>query len=297
MIGLKISIEPSDALIDVPRRMVISGAEAGAVVEVTAETPRSGHLSRASADFPADDTGEVDLTKLAPIGGDYTDVSAMGLVWAQHRVEDTDTAPPVFNADMAEPLITTITARAGGASATAQFVQRLMSEGVTQQDVSQDGLVGTLFHPAGHESARAIVILNGSGGGIKKPRAALWASHGYNALALGYFGAPGMPKYISNTPLEYFERGIDWLRYTVKPRGDFVALAGQSKGGELALLLGSTFPDKVSAVIGYVPCAFVHGGQAASDPAIGRDGPAWTFRSEELDHIWKKQPICRLEPL
>ena len=81
------------------------------------------------------------------------------------------------------------------------------------------------------------------------------------------------------------------MRREVKPAHDFVALSGQSRGGELVLLLGSLFPDKVSAVIGYVPSALVHGGQAAADPAVGRDGPAWLERArEQLDDDWMHTP-------
>ena len=75
--------------------------------------------------------------------------------------------------------------------------------------------MGTLFTPAPRAdglSPPVVVVLNGSGGGINEPRAALYASHGYAALALAYFKAPGLSDYISNTPLEYFERGLDWLR-------------------------------------------------------------------------------------
>jgi uncharacterized protein YciW/fermentation-respiration switch protein FrsA (DUF1100 family) len=132
-----------------------------------------------------------------------------------------------------------------------------------------------------------VLILNGSGGGINEPRAALYASHGYAAFALAYFKAPGLSDYISNTPLEYFERALAWLRRRVEPLHDFVAVSGQSRGGELALLLGATFPEAVSAVIGYVPGAVVHSAQNAADPAIGREGPTWLYRGQPLPHLWE----------
>ena len=55
------------------------------------------------------------------------------------------------------------------------------------------------------------MVLNGSGGGINEPRAALYASHGFAALALGYFKAPGLSDYISNTRLELFEAALQWM--------------------------------------------------------------------------------------
>ncbi len=182
--------------------------------------------------------------------------------------------------------------------ASGSFTQILMADGVTRRPLIEDGLVGTLFLPAGEGPHPAIMILNGSGGGINEPRAALWASRGVAALALGYFGAPGLPRYISNTPLEYFARALDWLHAAVRPLNDFVAVAGQSRGGELALLLGATFPDKVSAVLGYVPSAFVHGGQAAADPApgLGRDGPCWTLDGKPLVHQWQDNLTASWKP-
>jgi dienelactone hydrolase len=152
--------------------------------------------------------------------------------------------------------------------------------------VRENGLVGTLYRPATPGPHPAVMILNGSGGGMNEPRAALYASHGYLALALAYFKAPGLSNYISNTPLEYFKRGLDWMRATLKPAGGFVALNGQSRGGELVLLLASLYPKDVSAVVAYVPGAVVHGGQNAADPAVGRDGPAWLLDGKPVVHIW-----------
>lgn len=282
-----LTVTPADALIDVPRRISLSGVPPGATVAITAQTLRDGRPWSARVEVEADPQGRVDLTRAAPAGGSYAGVSAMGLIWAQRGPAGEGRNPPVFNDDTGAPLVTEIRASVAGGTAVATMTQRLMAEGVTRQPVRERGLVGTLYRPAADPHAPAILILNGSGGGINEPRAALWASRGYNAFALGYFGAPGLPSHISNTPLEYFAKGFDWLREAVRPRRDFVAVSGQSRGGELALLLGATFPERVSAVIGYVPSAFVHGGQAAADPAIGRDGPAWLRDRRPLPHVWQ----------
>lgn len=287
------AISPAIDLIDVSRRIVLSGLPAGAEVIIATETPRDRHVWRAEAVFMAAADGSIDLGRDAPLGGGYEGVAAMGLIWAQTGSGE------LFPSDLSLPLETTLTAHIGGELiASRHFSQILMAEGVTRHPLAEDGLVGTLFLPAGEGPHPAIMILNGSGGGINEPRAALWASRGVAALALGYFGAPGLPKYISNTPLEYFARGLDWLRARVRPKNDFVAVAGQSRGGELALLLGATFPDKVSAVLGYVPSAFVHGGQAAADPApeLGRDGPCWTLDGKPLVHQWQDNATASWKP-
>lgn len=295
MTQLTLDVTPQDALIDVPRRITLRGATPGARVTLASRTERAGGAAWHSvASFIADADGIVDLTRDAPVEGSYAGIAPMGLVWSQ--VPEDGKSRDVFPHPVTTPLVTTLTASVSGAAITGRFVQRLAAEGVTRRDVREDGLVGTLYLPAGAGPHPAVLILNGSGGGINEPRAALYASHGYAAFALGYFKTPGLSDYISNTPLEYFARGMQWLRDTVKPAHDFVALSGQSRGGELVLLLGATFPEAVSAVVGYVPSALVHSAQNACDPAIGREGPTWLLDGKPLPHIWENNRTASWAP-
>lgn len=287
---LTLTVSPVDDLIDVPRRILVTGAGAGELVEVSSQTLRAGDLWHSRACFVADAAGHVDLSLAPAVSGDYAGISAMGLLWSQQPQQSG--RREIFASDVQQPLQTSlqVTGANAGSAAQAILIQRLSGTGVSRYEVHEDGLVGTLFlpsveaYPGPHP---AVMILNGSGGGINEARAALYASHGYAAFALAYFRAPGLSDYISNTPLEYFSRGLDWLRATVKPRGDFVALSGQSRGGELVLLLAATFPEKVSAVLAYVPSALVHSGQNAADPAVGREGPTWLLNGQALPHQWE----------
>ena len=212
-----LSIQPADALIDVPRGIRVEHVAPGQTVEITALTRRNGVLWQSHAAFVAGEDGSVDLTRDAPVSGDYAGVSPMGLIWSQSPVDSPSREH--FNHSVAEPLVTEIVARAAGAQVQGRFTQRLAAEGVTRQDVREHGLVGTLYLPPGATpgSHPAVLILNGSGGGINEPRAALYASRGYAAFALAYFKAPGLSDYISNTPLEYFQTGLRWLRQKVQP--------------------------------------------------------------------------------
>ncbi|KOF54506.1 palmitoyl-CoA hydrolase [Achromobacter sp. DMS1] len=289
-----LSITPPDALIDVPRHIRVEHVAPGQTVEITALTRRNGVLWQSHAAYAAGEDGSVDLTRDAPVSGDYAGLSPMGLVWSQSPVD-----PPsreLFNHPVAEPLVTEVIVRAAGAQARASFVQRLAADGVTRQDVREEGLVGTLYLPPGPGPHPAVMILNGSGGGINEPRAALYASRGYAAFALAYFKAPGLSDYISNTPLEYFQTGLRWLRKKVRPLHDFVAVSGQSRGGELVLLLGATFPDEVSAVVAYVPGAVVHSAQNACDPRLGREGPTWLLGGKPLPHVWENNRTATWAP-
>ncbi|MEO7245429.1 MAG: acyl-CoA thioester hydrolase/BAAT C-terminal domain-containing protein, partial [Rubrivivax sp.] len=252
-----------------------------------------------AATFRADARGEVDLQRDAPTRGNYAGVSAMGLIWSQ-APEQPGASRDLFAAEPAAALRTEITVQRHEAPALhGHLVQHLAGAGVTRRELREEGLVGTLFLPPDRADGRArpaILVLNGSGGGINEPRVALYASRGYAALALGYFNAPGLSDYISNTPLEYFETALEWMHRTLHPRQGFVAVSGQSRGGELALLLGSLFPQLVSAVIGYVPAALVHSAQNACDPKTGREGPAWIFRGRPLPHLWQDNRTATWAP-
>ncbi|MDH0682314.1 acyl-CoA thioester hydrolase/BAAT C-terminal domain-containing protein [Achromobacter animicus] len=291
-----LTITPADALIDVPRQIRVEHVAPGATVEITALTRRNGVVWQAQAAYTAGEDGVVDLTREAPVSGDYTGLSPMGLIWAQSP--DDGKSREYFNHPVTDALVTDVVARVQGAEARASFTQRLASDGVTRVEVREEGLVGTLYLPAGSApgSHPAVMILNGSGGGINEPRAALYASRGYAAFALAYFKAPGLSDYISNTPLEYFQTGLRWLRNKVQPKHDFVAISGQSRGGELVLLLGATFPKEVSAVVAYVPGAVVHSGQNACDPKIGREGPTWLLGGKPIPHVWENNRTATWAP-
>ena len=298
-----LTITPDDALIDVPRRIVVSRLAPGEEVTLSTRTVRGPGVAWCSAaTFRADAHGVVDLQRDAPISGSYAGASAMGLVWSQ--APEREGAPrDVFAAEPAAALVTEVSVRRPAAAAWhGRFVQRLAGPGVTRRELREEGLVGTLFLPAARTDGRAppaILVLNGSGGGINEPRAALYASRGYAALALAYFKAPGLSDYISNTRLEIFETALRWMHRSLRPLNGFVALSGQSRGGELVLLLGSLFPELVSAVIGYVPGAVVHSAQNACDPALGpdsREGPAWLFRGQALPHLWQDNRTATWAP-
>ncbi|MFM0203634.1 acyl-CoA thioesterase/bile acid-CoA:amino acid N-acyltransferase family protein [Paraburkholderia fungorum] len=281
----RIEVTPHTALIDVARAIVLSGFSPHAELDVTArQRQHDGSEWESVNRFVADETGTVDLRTAAPVSGDYaaSGVQPMGVVWSMRCVKE---AP---GADSIEPLQVDLEVRdSHGATARASFVQQIQAEGVTRREVHADGVVGTLFIPATPGPHPAVVVLNGSGGGINEPRAALYAAHGVAALALGYFKAPGLPPTISRTPLEYFARALDWLRQTVQPRNGFVAVAGQSRGAELALLLGATYPERVSGVIGYVPSAVLHGTLRAGAADEPPDSVAWTLAGKPLPHVWE----------
>lgn len=293
----QLEISPQTALIDVPRRIIVRGLAPGRRVTLRTRTVRGPQVEWTSeASFLAGADGSVDLGRDAPVDGSYSGVSAMGLIWSQTQtIADAPHDP--FAAEPSAALTTEVRALLDdGTELSGHFVQELAAEGVTRREIRDEGLSATLFTPATPGPHPVVMVLNGSGGGINEPRAALYASRGYAALAVGYFKSPGRSDYISDTHLEYFETALQWIHRELHPKDGFVALSGQSRGGELVLLLGSLFPHLVKAVIGYVPSALVHCAQNACDPAKGREGPAWIFRGQPIPDIWSNNRTASWAP-
>jgi fermentation-respiration switch protein FrsA (DUF1100 family) len=118
-----------------------------------------------------------------------------------------------------------------------------------------------------------VLVFSGSAGGLTTTRAAaLLAAHGYPSLALAYFKAPGLPQTLSSIPLEYFTSALEELRAQPGVDRNHVLVAGESRGGEAALLLGAHFPRLVNGVIAGVPSSVVNPGWPDTS------NPAWTVR-------------------
>jgi dienelactone hydrolase len=134
-------------------------------------------------------------------------------------------------------------------------------------------------------------MLSGSGGGLNEHRAALIAARGYAALALAYFNYEDLPKVLIEIPLEYFETAIHWLQARPTIDADRIAVMGGSRGGELSLLLGATFPA-VKAVVAYVPSGYLWAGIGTPDD---NGKGAWTHHGKTLPHIPQAEAL-RVKP-
>lgn len=305
---LELTVAPGVGPLHQRRAIAVERAAPGSLVTIRSETRRGTTDWAAQATFLADARGRVDLDRDAPVSGDYRTADAMGLFWAQRREgEGTGSAEPL---DVRAPIVTRLTAHAEpgtgfldvaapgarGEHASVEVEQHLLAEGVERSEVRRDGIVGTRFRPEGAGPFPTVVVLNGSGGGVNEARAAQYAARGIQAFALGYFRAPGLPQYISRTPLEYFERALDLVNTEFEPAGGAAVVSGQSRGGELSLLLAARYPERVLGVAAFVPGAFAFGAQGAADPADGWDGPTWTHGGVALEHLWHRNREIGWQP-
>ncbi len=158
---------------------------------------------------------------------------------------------------------------------------------VAYETVVTNGLDGVYIKPAGRPAIGKVLVLSGSGGGMDTFQACELARQGYAAFALAYFKQGQLPETLVRIPLEYLERGIDWLR-AKDWETQAVAVWGASRGGELALLLGATFPAKVQGVIAVVPSGLVWAGL----PGDGSSVAAWSYRGQDVAYVPSRSEGC-----
>ena len=163
---------------------------------------------------------------------------------------------------------------------------------MVRQPVREGGLVGTLFLPAASDPRAAMLALGGAGGGLSEGGAETFASEGFAALALAYFGIEKLPRELVEIPLEYFQRAIGWLKRHPRVGAERLAIVGNSKGGELALLLGAAYPGDVGAVVGYASSPIVWQG-IPFDRELHHGGPRspWSLRGRALPFVPLARPL------
>ncbi|HEY9180597.1 MAG TPA: alpha/beta fold hydrolase [Candidatus Baltobacteraceae bacterium] len=141
---------------------------------------------------------------------------------------------------------------------------------------------GTVCVPSSSGKHPAILLLGGSEGGDSMAQLAKrFAGYGYVAASVAYFGAPGLPKTLENIPVETIGTALDGIAKREDVDPDKIAVLGGSKGGELALLVASTYPQ-IHAVVADVPSPFAWEGIAAGP---GAPESSWTIAGKPVPYV------------
>lgn len=241
--------------------------------------------------FQSDDSGSIDVSKQSPLSGTFTKPDPSAILWSMRPGGDMTKPVPVFTKDSSAPLSVKVTVEINEETLARKEIDRTFSingKQVIREPVDKEGIAGTLFYPAQKGPHPVVICLSGSGGGFNEPRASLLATHGYAAFALAYFGTGSLPKELHEIPVEFFERGLSWLENHASVDCDRIAVYGYSKGGELALLLGSLYP-KIKAVAAFSGSAHVWQGMHFRRPSS-----SWTQGGKVLPYVRIKMPLPTL---
>lgn len=259
----EILVSPRSAPLDTTLEIVLTGLPPDEPVTLHATTGDRA----ASAVFRADERGVVDVTRHAPVEGSYAGVDPMGLFWSMEPAGG-------------EPDGTVLSVEGVG---RVELDRRTVPEGVRRTEVAENGLVGVLFEPDDDETHPGVLVLSGSEGGMHELDAALLAGRGFAALTLAHFGAPGVPDDLIEIPLEYFGTALEWLG----ARAGRLGVIGGSRGGELALLVGATFPQ-VKAVVSVVGSGVVTQCIGPGDRLLQKldhEAASWTWQGRPLPYL------------
>jgi uncharacterized protein len=152
-------------------------------------------------------------------------------------------------------------------------------------EISDVGLAALFYAPPGVKHHTAVIVLGGSSGGYPYDGVAQALSDaGYPTLGLAYFQnfmkqPRGVPEHLSEIPLEYFFRAVEWMKLRPEVDPNKIVLMGESRGGELVLLLASLRSD-VAGVVAYSPSHVVWGGV---EPTWSKS--AWTLDRVPLPYV------------
>jgi hypothetical protein len=142
---------------------------------------------------------------------------------------------------------------------------------------------GTICAPATPGKHPAIVLLGGSEGGDSMAQVApQFAAQGYVAASVAYFGLPGLPRLLELVPVETVGSAVDALSKRADVDPNRIAIFGISKGGELALLAASTYPQ-VRAVVADVPSPF--GWESIPNGPVSAPRSSWTLAGKPVPFV------------
>jgi len=147
---------------------------------------------------------------------------------------------------------------------------------LAQKDTIPDS---KFFPQTGEDKNVAIILIGGSEGGLPNYyKIERFNKLGYPCLVVGYFGTKSTPDRLEMIPLDYFEEVINTFKSKPEVRGKKIVVYGGSKGGELALLLGSKF-KQIQGVIAGVPSSVVFQGIG------GRRVSSWSYKGEQIPFV------------
>ncbi|NLU72320.1 hypothetical protein HCC61_06430 [Streptomyces sp. HNM0575] len=285
-----IHVDRTAALADRDVGLRIGGLGAHDRVMVAAHAvDQRGQPWRSQGEFTADGRGRIDLGEQAPRGGrPYAKADSSGLLATMLPEAGTGVKKigsgdafsyhPPSPAEKPTYKLRLTVEKNGKQLADRTITRQWLTDKVRHRKltVAKNRIDGEMYTPrAGSRRQAPVLVFGGSeGGNSGEYAAALLASHGHPALSLCYFRCgegSGRPNAINMIDTGYFLRAARLLAHEPGADPDRLAVMGNSRGSEIAQLLGQRHPSVVRDVIAYAPSDKVNGPYLAG--ASGR--AAW----------------------
>ncbi|XP_070828599.1 peroxisomal succinyl-coenzyme A thioesterase-like [Chaetodon trifascialis] len=242
---VKLSVKPSRGLVDEKFVVLVQNVPPGFQLTIHAlHKCEDGHSWEAFAHYTANAAGSVNVSEDPSLGGTYSGVEQMGLLWSLRPVPGSKPALRMRKENVQTPMEVTISVYQGHQTegfmdqvqlAGAVVERWYMAPGVRRVPITEGGLTATLFLPSGPGPFPGILDLWGGGGKLVEYRAALLASHGFASLALDYL-TPKITietgKMVENS---YFEMAYRVLEQHPQILGSRIAMLGLSFGTSITL--------------------------------------------------------------
>ena len=291
---VRFEISPNPAFVDEDVRVCVRGVPAASLISIHAATEDDQQRRWSSqARFRADSAGVIVASVQESLSGNYRGLARMELFWSMESPAASADSNSNFAKSTTSPDRVDFEALLDGrVIARATLERNFFAPGTTTRDLkipnesegpgasAGETTVGRLFIPPGRGPHPVVIVLSGSGGGFDLDKAAVLSRHGFATLALAYFGIAPLPTWLHRIPLEYFEAALAWLRAQPEIDSQRVGILGVSRGAELALLLGSMFPQ-IRAIVAYAPSS-VAWAASGRDKTTGEIIPCWTWRGKPV---------------
>ncbi|KAM7003214.1 LOW QUALITY PROTEIN: peroxisomal succinyl-coenzyme A thioesterase-like [Tautogolabrus adspersus] len=242
---VKLSVQPSRGLVDEKFTILVQNTPPGFQVTVHAlHHSEDGHDWEAFAHYTANNTGTVNVSEDPSLGGTYSGVEQMGLLWSLRSVPGSKPWLRMRKMNVQTPMEFSISVYQG--HQTEGFTDQVplagvvverwyMAPGVRRIPITEEGLTATLFLPSGPGPFPALIDLWGGGGQLVEYRSSLLASHGIAALALDYLTPKITIETGKTVENDYFEKAYEVLEQHPQVLGSRIAMLGLSFGTSMTL--------------------------------------------------------------
>ncbi|KAL3044462.1 hypothetical protein OYC64_012871 [Pagothenia borchgrevinki] len=242
---VKLSVQPSRGLVDEKFTVLVQNLLPGFQLTIHAlHQCEDGHSWEAFAHYTADATSIVNVSQDPSLGGTYSGVEPMGLLWSLRPVPGSKTGLRWRKMNVQTPMGVTISVYQG--HQTEGFLDQVllasvvverwyMAPGVRRVPITEGRLTATLFLPSGPGPFPGLLDLWGGGGKLVEYRAALLASHGIASLALDYLTAKITRETGKMVDNDYFETAYRVLEQHPQILGSRIAMLGLSFGASVTL--------------------------------------------------------------